>query len=237
MPLDAGPRYVKLDDTKADWEAFLAILYKAKYLDSNELKAKMAESGQDSAVVEFGQVFRIAIKHNFKEIQGDCHYMLYSIIAHCPAQWGRMESLKPMQIFQFLQIAFESNLEYYQITLQFGLGTMLELKESRTIILNSCGEGMGAGHPGILDELYQEMTNVLWNVSDFSEVLEKEGEIGCCTRVWGKSAQVCREIIKDESMGGLIEYLGELAYYAKEEEFGFCSKRRWEISQTISVLA
>ncbi|KIJ44552.1 hypothetical protein M422DRAFT_252168 [Sphaerobolus stellatus SS14] len=194
----------------------------------------MAESDQDGAVVEFGQVLRIATKHNFKAIQDDCHCMLWSIIAHCPAQWGRMESLKPMQIFPFLQIAFENNLEYYQIILQFGLGTMLQLKESRSIILNLYGEEMEADHPGILDELSQGMTNVFWGISQFSEDLEKEGEErGCCTRVWGRSAQFWKHIIKDESLGGLIEYLGELAYNAKQEESGFGSKCKWEISQTI----
>ncbi|KIJ53369.1 hypothetical protein M422DRAFT_242514 [Sphaerobolus stellatus SS14] len=147
-----------------------------RHLDSEELKAKMAESDQDGAIVEFGQVLRITTKHNLKAIQDDCHCMLWSIIVHCPEQWGRMESLRPMQIFQFLQIAFESNLEYYQIILQFGLGTMLQLKERRTIILNTYEEKMEADHPGILDELSQGMTKVLWGISQFSKDLEKEGE-------------------------------------------------------------
>ncbi|KIJ49830.1 hypothetical protein M422DRAFT_246199 [Sphaerobolus stellatus SS14] len=86
----------------------------------------------------------------------------------------------------------------------------------------------------LVDELSQGMTNVLWGISQFSEDLEKEEEErGCCTRVWGRSAQFWKHIIKDESLGGLIEYLGELAYHAKQEEFGFCSKCKWEISQTI----
>ncbi|KIJ43295.1 hypothetical protein M422DRAFT_253500 [Sphaerobolus stellatus SS14] len=147
----------------------------ARYLDSNELKAKLAESGQDGAVVEFGQVLRIATKHNFEAIQDDCRYVLWSIITHCPAQWSRMEALKPMQNFQFLQIAFDNNLEYYQLILQFGLGTILHPKLSKSLILNSFGEKMEADHPGILDEISQCMTHVLWNIFDFSEDLE-EGE-------------------------------------------------------------
>ncbi|KIJ28021.1 hypothetical protein M422DRAFT_270711 [Sphaerobolus stellatus SS14] len=85
------------------------------------------------------------------------------------------ESDQDGAVVEFGQIAFENNLEYYQIILQFGLGTMLQLKESRTIILNLYGEEMEADHPGILDELSQGMTNVLWGISQFSEDLEKEG--------------------------------------------------------------
>ncbi|KIJ48087.1 hypothetical protein M422DRAFT_248259 [Sphaerobolus stellatus SS14] len=227
-PPVTGLRYVELDDASADWFDFFGILSGDKHLDPGLLLMQNPALAEDTTLLEFGRIFRIALKHDFEAIKDECNSVLWKIMAHTPSQWSRMSSLTPLQVFRFLEIAFEHDLEYYQTVLQFCLGTMLQCKEMRPLLLNYTAQ-IEAHWPDIFDDLAWSMVLVMHGLPQFTQVLTQQAMEGCCSRVWLHTVDVWDEILKDKLPGGPMACFDQLAKWSKPEESEICDKCQSEL--------